>query len=125
MLLFFTSNAHLAIIRLFIDSQKIIPYGEITFNRLLSSAILTIFCDCTILAFKFAMPIFAAEFLTEMGVGILMKTIPQINVFVVNIQMKVLLGLILLFILFTPMSQFVENIIELMFGSIQEIMSLM
>lgn len=124
-LLFFTSNAHLALIRLFINSGDIVPYGSIVFDKVLSSAVLTIFCDCTVLAIKFAMPIIAAEILAEIGVGIMMKAIPQIDVFSVNIQAKVLLGIALLFIMFTPMSEFIENLIELMFQRVQEVLSLM
>ena len=124
-LLFFTSNAHLALIRLFINSGDIVPYGSIVFDKVLSSAVLTIFCDCTVLALKFAMPIMAAEVLTEIGVGIMMKAIPQIDVFSVNIQAKVILGIVLLFLMFTPMSEFIENLIELMFQRLQEVLSLM
>lgn len=77
------------------------------------------------MALKFAMPILAAEIITEIGVGIMMKAIPQIDVFSVNIQAKVILGLILLLILFTPMSDFIENLVEMMFQYIQEAISLM
>ncbi len=125
MLLFFTSNAHLALIRLFINSGDIVPYGSIVFDNVLSSAVLTVFCDCTVFAIKFAMPVMASEILAEVGVGIMMKAIPQIDVFSVNIQAKVLLGIVLLFVMFTPMSEFIENLIELMFQRIQEVLSLM
>ena len=124
-LLFFSSDAHLILIRIFLNSNEIVPYGNISINQELSSAILTVFRDCTVLAVKLSMPIMAAEMIGEIGVGILMKTIPQINVFVVNIQTKILVGLILLILLFSPMSQFIENCIELMFKSIQDILIFM
>ena len=101
------------------------PYGSIVFDNVLSSAVLTVFCDCTVFAIKFAMPVMASEILAEVGVGIMMKAIPQIDVFSVNIQAKVLLGIVLLFVMFTPMSEFIENLIELMFQRIQEVLSLM
>ncbi|MFQ9917565.1 MAG: flagellar biosynthetic protein FliR [Flavonifractor plautii] len=34
--------------------------------------------------------------------GVLMKAIPQINAFVINIELKVIIGLLLLFLLLTP-----------------------
>lgn len=125
LLLFFTSNAHLALIRLLLNSGEIVPYGSVVFDKVVSSAVITMFCDCTVLALKFAIPILAAEIITEVGVGIMMKAIPQIDVFSVNIQAKVFLGLILLLILFTPMSEFIEKLIEIMFQYIQEAISLM
>ena len=124
-LLFFTSNGHLAMIRLFLDSGQIVPYGSLTLTQTLSSGVLTVFCDCTVLAVKLAMPVLAAELLIEIAIGIMMKAIPQINVFIVNIQAKVMVGFILLIVMFTPMSEFITNSITLMFDYIGEILSLM
>ena len=38
--------------------------------------------------------------------GILMKVIPQINVFAINIELKVIIGLLLLLVLLTPFSEY-------------------
>ena len=38
--------------------------------------------------------------------GILMKAIPQINAFVINIELKVIVGLVLLFLFLTPINEF-------------------
>lgn len=72
---------------------------------------------------KFAFPILAAEFLLEIGVGILMKMVPQINVFVINIQLKIILGLILLIFLISPIGEFLSNLVTVMIKSIQEIIT--
>ncbi len=119
--LFFISNGHLTMIRFFITLGEIIPYGNVVYNPDMPMAILDLFCQCTILGIKLAMPILAVEFLLEMGVGILMKAIPQINVFVVNIQAKVLIGLTMLFIIYTPMVSFLEQLITLMFDTLTAI----
>ena len=55
---------------------------------------------------KLAMPILAAELLGEIGMGILMKAIPQINAFVINIELKVIIGLALLLMFLTPLNEF-------------------
>ena len=52
------------------------------------------------------MPILAAEVLGEIGMGILMKAIPQINAFVINMELKVIIGLVLLFVFLTPFNEF-------------------
>lgn len=51
----------------------------------------------------------AAEFLIEMGVGILNKVVPQISIFVINIQMKLIVGTGLLVLLFAPTGEFIED----------------
>ena len=55
---------------------------------------------------KLCMPILAAELLGQVGMGILMKVIPQINVFAINIELKVIIGLLLLLVLLTPFSEY-------------------
>ena len=37
---------------------------------------------------------------------ILMKAIPQINAFVINMELKVIIGLVLLFVFLTPFNEF-------------------
>lgn len=109
-LMFFAVDGHLALMKILVTSGQIIAYGEITITTGLGLGILNIFTQCIILAVKLAIPFIAIEFLTEAGVGILMKMIPQINVFVVNIQVKILMGLITLVFLFSPISDFLKNL---------------
>lgn len=122
--IFFAGDGHLNLIRIFIDSAQIIPYGEIAIRPEISTVILDIFCQCTVLAVKFALPMIAIEFVVEMGIGLIMKAIPQINVFVVNIQAKVAIGLILLGVLFVPFANFLENLVVLLFDQIETVMYL-
>ncbi len=59
-----------------------------------------------LLAVKMALPILAAGTAGEVGNGGLMKAIPQINAFVINMELKVIIGLILFFLLLTPINEF-------------------
>ena len=75
-LLFFEANGHATLIRILMTSGQIVPFGTTAFGPELAQNILTLFTNCTILGVKLAFPIFAAEFLGDMGMGVLMKTIP-------------------------------------------------
>jgi flagellar biosynthetic protein FliR len=55
--------------------------------------------------------------------GILMKVIPQINVFSINIELKVMIGLALLFLLISPFSEFLLQAESTMLDSIQQVLS--
>ncbi len=123
--LFFSSGAYLNLILLFMHSYRIIPYLGGSVGSEVSTAMLSAFAQCTIMGVKLALPIMCIELLLEAGVGMLMKAIPQINVFVVNIQGKLLVGLAIMFIMFTPILRFLESLIENLFGSIESIMVLM
>ena len=68
------------------------------------------------------MPFVAAEFVLEMSMGVLMKFIPQIHVFVINIQFKILLGIVLLLAFAGPIGSFTDNFMRLMFQNIQNVL---
>ena len=96
-----------------------------TLGQPLADAMILMFCDCIVLAIRLAMPMVAAEMLVEISVGILMKTIPQINVFVINIQMKIVFGLVLLLLIFSPTAEFLGQCIEEMLMAFQNILTFM
>ena len=104
-------DGHLALIRIFMELSEIIPYSSVAFTQNSASFLLNLFTECTVLAIQLSFPILIIIFLTEMGVGILMKAIPQINVFVVNIQAKIIIGMIVLIFMFSPIGDFLNNIV--------------
>lgn len=106
MLLFFAANGHHTFLRIMMTSGEIVPYGAVAIGSQAAQAMLTLFAECTILAVKLCMPILAAEMIGQLGMGVLMKVIPQINVFSINIELKVIIGLVLLLTLITPFSEF-------------------
>ena len=124
-LLFFAANGHHTLIRIFVLSGQVIPFGAVTLGEELYAALIRIFIDCTILGVKLAMPILAAELMGQVGMGILMKVIPQINVFVINIDLKVIIGLILILLFLTPFSQFLLEAETQMLMTLQEVLPLM
>ena len=74
---------------------------------------------------QFAFPLLAIELVTESAMGILMRMIPQINVFAVNFQIKIIVGLMMLFLMFNPMSDRLYLIIDNMFLYIEQLLNLM
>ncbi len=84
-----------------------------------------LFTDILIFAVKLSLPILAVEFITEIGVGILMKAVPQIHLFIVNIQLKIFIGFATMLILVPSFSAFLEKLITLMFEAIQKNLSLL
>jgi len=124
MFMFFAASGHITLIRIFLISGDIVAYGGGALSPGVSSAMVSLFCQCTVLAVKLALPIVAIELLVEAGVGILMKAIPQINVFVINIQTKLLIGILMIAVLFTPFANFFDRLVTLMFDTIGNIVQL-
>ncbi len=122
-LLFFAVDGHLALMRILLTSAEIVPYGGIVITQGLSLRVLDIFLECVGMGIRFAMPMMAAEFLVEMGVGILNKVVPQISIFIINIQMKLIVGTGLLVLLFAPTGEFIEKIMTTMMKTVRGILT--
>ncbi len=124
-LLFFAANGHHTLIRVMANSGRIVPFGQVALGDDLYAALIQVFLDCTILGVKLAMPILAAELLGQVGMGILMKVIPQINIFVINIDLKVIIGMLLLLILVAPFGEFLLEAETEMLLALQRLLPLM
>ena len=124
LLLFFAGNGHHTLLRIMLTSQEVVAFGAVTLGTEAVNAMLELFVECTILAVKLCMPILAAELIGQLGMGILMKVIPQINVFSINIELKVLIGLALLLLLTAPFSEFLLEVERTMLESVSALLHL-
>lgn len=117
-LLFFGMNGHLTLISLIKTSFDLIDIGSVTVNPNVFYNICEMFSQILLLGLKIAQPIIAIMFITEIGIAIIMRAIPQLNIFTINIQMKILLGIILLFIVMPLFTRLIEQIIVMLFDNI-------
>lgn len=123
-LLFFAGGGHYTLLRIFLTSEEIVPLGAVSIGVPAFQFMLELFVECTVLAVKLCMPILAAELIAQVGMGVLMKVIPQINVFAINIELKVIVGLALLFMLMIPFSEFLIEAERTMMNKLHDILLL-
>ena len=97
-LMFFMTNSHISLIKLLMLSFQVSPVDSLYLNPDAGIYIMRLFGDILTLSFKLAFPIMAAELIAETGIGIIMRAVPQINVFVVGLQLKILVGLIVMIV---------------------------
>ena len=93
MVLFFVTNAHGNLTEIVFVSFEIVPADSFALNPDVGMYVMQLFGYVMMLSLRFAFPVMAAELLTETAVGIIMRAVPQINVFVVGLQMKILVGI--------------------------------
>lgn len=124
-LYFFLANAHISLIRIIADSFKIIPLCSGYINTDIGWGIIEMFTHITVMMMQLAMPVIAAEFILEVCVGVLMKTVPQIQIMVVNIQMKALMGFIILLAITSPMAEFIEKYTDNMLNTCRDVLPLL
>lgn len=123
MFVFFGSNGHLTLIQIFITSCKLIEIGNFSIPDEVFYNMVQLFQQILILSLKLTMPIIAVEIILEAGIGILMKAIPQIQVFSVNVQLKIIVGLVLIVLLVPTFASFIDNTIVLMFDTVENSLS--
>ena len=122
MLYFFAAGGHLSYIRLFAVSYDTIPVGFDNFNINIAYMIVSYFGIVLTLALRLALPVVAASIITEFCVGVLMKAVPTIHVFVINIQLKTLVGFVTLAASCGVVSEFMEEIYVLLFENLNGLM---
>lgn len=124
LLLFFAANGHVTLLRIMLTSGEIVPFGTVMLGRQVAERTVELFAECVILAIKLGLPILGAELLGQIGMGVLMKAIPQINVFAINIELKVLIGLFMLVFLIGPMGDFLLDAEALMLEELSKVLTL-
>lgn len=122
---FFAENGHYTLVRILTLSGELLPYGTAALGEAAASYIAEIFLSCMVLAVKLALPILAAELLGEIGMGMLMKAIPQINAFVINMELKVIIGLGLFFLFLTPINEFLLDVELQMLSRLQQLFAVL
>lgn len=125
MLYFFAVGGHLSYIELFSISYETIPIGFDNFNINVGYIIVQYFQTVLTLGLKLAMPVVAASIVTEFCIGVLMKAVPTIHVFVINIQLKMLVGFVVLAASCGVISEFMGDMMGLMFTNLNGIMQQM
>ncbi|HCR43525.1 MAG TPA: flagellar biosynthetic protein FliR [Ruminococcaceae bacterium] len=124
-LIFFVSNAHITLIKIFISLCQSLPYGSLYINPDIFKNMTELFSLMLIYSAKLAMPMVAVQIIGEVGVGLIMRAVPQVDIFAMEIQIKIILGFIVIFILVPPLAAFIEDLIGAAFSNISSIISLL
>lgn len=95
-LVFLVTNGHHLLIETLVKSYEFIPIGEVTIFVGLIEHFLDIIGKLFILGFKIGSPILVTIILVDVLLGILAKTMPQMNVFIVGMPLKIMVGLSLI-----------------------------
>lgn len=122
---FFLTDCHLIFIKLINSTFDIVGIGGFTFGENVGRFISTQFVSAFGLIMHLAIPFMAASFIMEIAMGVLMKLIPQINVFSVQFQFKIILGLGLLFMFAVPTADFIQSYINEVFVQMQNLLKIL
>lgn len=124
-LVFLATNGHLRLIGIFFGSAEVIPFGEVSINPQIMTVAADAFYQAVVMGMQFALPMIALQLLSEAAVGILMRVVPQINVFAVNFQVKILVGLFMFLLLFSPMADRLTVILNELYITMEKLAVMM
>ncbi|MCH5250857.1 MAG: flagellar biosynthetic protein FliR [Lachnospiraceae bacterium] len=93
------SGMYQYLLRALIDTFTLIPVNGAVFNMdSLIASMITFMSDYVMIGFRICMPIFCVILLLNCVLGVLAKVAPQMNMFAVGMQLKVLTGLSIMFL---------------------------
>lgn len=119
-------NGHHLIIDGMFFSYQLIPLD--TFISLGDDSvvkfIIQTFNQMVIIAFQIAIPIVGALFLVDIALGIIARTVPQVNVFVVGLPLKIFVSFVAILIFLTLYITLTRSLFEFMFQTIHRLLLL-
>ncbi|HIJ68128.1 MAG TPA: flagellar biosynthetic protein FliR [Deltaproteobacteria bacterium] len=95
-MIFLSINGHRIILRTLIESFKTIPIGSFALDSGLFAKMLLLSGMLFILAVKLAAPILAVLILTQVGLGLMAKFAPQMNILATSFPLTITLGVFFL-----------------------------
>lgn len=128
MLLLVASDMHAYILRAVCESFYVVPIGGAQFEwDNLLAAMTRYIGDLFVIGFRIFLPFFACIMILNCILGIMAKVAPQMNMFAVGIQMKVTVGLLIMFVtvfmlpniadfIYTELKEMVVLIVEGLYG---------
>ncbi|MDF2485058.1 MAG: putative rane protein [Herbinix sp.] len=114
LLMMFITNLHHYFLRAIVDSFQIIEIGKANLNPNLYKLMVQFITDYFVIGFRIALPIFAAILVVNTILAILAKIAPQMNMFVIGIQLKIFVGLIVLAVIMQLIPAVADNIFNKM-----------
>lgn len=94
-LLFLLINGHHLILNALVESFRIVPIGTGILSGELTALLIKLTGNVFVLALKISSPILVTLFLTDVMMGIIARTVPQMNIFFVSLPLKIGMGMIL------------------------------
>lgn len=96
MVIFLITNGHHMLITALFQSFDLLPLGTAIIGPDMLENTVGVFQNMFSIGFKIAAPIVAAVIITDIVLGIISKTIPQMNVFILGMPLKILIGIIII-----------------------------
>ncbi len=118
-LLLVVTNMHYYIIRSIMESFQYFNIGQAVFRLSLKDLMIDFMAEYFVIALRIVLPVFCCMLLINVILGVLAKAAPQMNMFVVGIQIKLIVGIFVLILLV----QTLPTVADFIFSEMRDISS--
>ncbi|MEH6942161.1 flagellar biosynthetic protein FliR [Bacillus sp. JJ722] len=127
LLFLLATNGHHLLLDGIFYSYKFIPIDQgfaLFGNQDLLEFVVKSFNQSFIIAFQMAIPVVGSLFIVDIALGILARTVPQLNIFVVGIPIKIAVSFLVLLIVIGVMMTVVGHLFEYLLVTMRGLMEL-
>ena len=112
-MIFIIIGAHQWLFSALYNSFKTMPIGyTFTLSPEMVGQVITMVSQIFNIGLGIALPIFGVLFITDVLLGFTSKMMPQMNIFMVSMPLKIYLGLLLSLIFMRPMAEYIAVLVE-------------
>lgn len=111
-LFFLGINGHHLMIHALVQSFHVVPPSGFALKPIFAEILIKVSSDMFVIAIKMAAPIMIALFLSNLCLGIVARTVPQLNILMVGFPLNIGLGLILFGLVVSNLSPFMTDIMR-------------
>lgn len=97
-----------------------IPVGGVAVSGELALVVAGLFAEVFLLGVRMALPVMISGLLGEAAMGMLVRTVPQMNVFVIGLPLKVILGFAVLLMILPVYSALAGTVFDRMFIGMEQ-----
>lgn len=124
-IVYFAINGHHYLFLAISRSFELVPIGVSIFTDVTVRLLFESFYYIWIMAFQIATPVVAAILITDISLGLISKTVPQLQVFLVGLPLKVFLGLLVIYLTIPYFSLVMEDVFSRLYIDLIKIMESM
>ncbi|MEI6100392.1 MAG: flagellar biosynthetic protein FliR [Eubacteriales bacterium] len=115
LIVFFAMNGHHRLIQILYLTVVKIPVGQVSFSTNITWVAVELFVQTFALAVSIALPIIISGLLAQALLGVMVRSVPQINAFAIGLPLEVMIGLVVLLAMLPVYINFLPSVFDQMY----------
>ncbi len=122
MLVFLQVDGHHLLLKALYGSYNVIPIGEFAVSDNIIRLLVSFFGEVLFTGLQLALPVVGSLLVVDIVMGIISRTVPQMNIFMVGMPAKILFGFAVLLVTLPLFIYLLNSLIEHLFIQLDQIM---